>query len=220
MPTEPLKPCTLGGPGLGMDIDIVDRDGNSVRENNERGYLVARDSCPSMTKSLWSGDERYLNEYWLTFRDPPMWDHGDWAQKDDDGFWFLHGRADDALNVAGRKVGPAEVEGALIDHEAVNQAAAIGAPDDTTGTAVVAYVVLEAGIEETDDLREELRAQVGEELGKPFRPREVLFVDEFPKTQSGKIIRRAIQATYTGEDLGDMSSIENPAALEELEDAR
>ncbi|PGF15239.1 acetyl-CoA synthetase [Natrinema sp. CBA1119] len=220
LPTEPLKPCTLGGPGLGMDIDIVDREGNSVREDNERGYLVARDSCPSMTKSLWSGDERYLEEYWSTFRDPPMWDHGDWAQKDDDGFWFLHGRADDALNVAGRKVGPAEVEGALIDHEAVNQAAAIGAPDDTTGTAVVAYVVLEAGVEETDDLREELRAQVGEELGKPFRPREVLFVDEFPKTQSGKIIRRAIQAAYTGEDLGDMSSIENPAALEELEDAR
>ncbi|QLK25864.1 AMP-binding protein [Natrinema zhouii] len=220
MPTEPLKPCTLGGPGLGMDIDIVDREGNSVRENNERGYLVARDSCPSMTKSLWSGDERYLEEYWSTFEDPPMWDHGDWAQKDEDGFWFLHGRADDALNVAGRKVGPAEVEGALIDHEAVNQAAAIGAPDDTTGTAVVAYVILEAGFEESDDLREELRAQVGDELGKPFRPREVLFVDEFPKTQSGKIIRRAIQAAYTGEDLGDMSSIENPEALEELEDAR
>ncbi|ELZ10569.1 AMP-dependent synthetase and ligase [Natrinema thermotolerans DSM 11552] len=218
MPTESLKPCTLGGPGLGMDIDVVDREGNSVKEDNERGYLVARDSCPSMTKSLWSGDERYLNEYWSTFED--MWDHGDWAQKDADGFWFLHGRADDTLNVAGRKVGPAEVEGALIDHAAVNQAAAIGAPDDTTGTAVVAYVVLEDGYEETDDLREELRAQVGEELGKPFRPREVLFVDEFPKTQSGKIIRRAIQATYTGEDLGDMSSIENPAALEELEDAR
>ncbi|MDF9745390.1 AMP-binding protein [Natrinema salsiterrestre] len=218
MPTEPLKPCTLGGPGLGMDIDVVDREGNSVREDNERGYLVARDSCPSMTKSLWSGDERYLEEYWSTFED--MWDHGDWAQKDADGFWFLHGRADDTLNVAGRKVGPAEVEGALIDHAAVNQAAAIGAPDDTTGTAVVAYVVLEDGVEETDDLREELRAQVGEELGKPFRPREVLFVDEFPKTQSGKIIRRAIQATYTGEDLGDMSSIENPGALEELEDAR
>ncbi|MBZ6496640.1 AMP-binding protein [Natrinema longum] len=218
MPTEPLKPCTLGGPGLGMDIDVVDRDGTSVKEHNERGYLVARDSCPSMTKSLWSGDERYLEEYWSTFED--MWNHGDWAQKDADGFWFLHGRADDTLNVAGRKVGPAEVEGALIDHEAVNQAAAIGAPDDTTGTAVVAYVVLEEGVDETDALREELRAQVGEELGKPFRPREVLFVDEFPKTQSGKIIRRAIQATYTGEDLGDMSSIENPGALEELEDAR
>ncbi|ELY43686.1 AMP-binding protein [Natronorubrum sulfidifaciens] len=218
MPTEPLKPCTLGGPGLGMNIDIVDASGESVKEDHERGYLVARDSCPSMTKSLWSGDERYLDEYWSRFDD--LWNHGDWAQKDEDGFWFLHGRADDALNVAGRKVGPAEVEGALIDHESVNQAAAIGAPDDTTGTAVVTYVVLEDGVEETDDLRGELRAQVGEELGKPFRPREVLFVDEFPKTQSGKIIRRAIEATYTGEDLGDMSSIENPDALENLEDAR
>jgi acetyl-CoA synthetase len=218
MPTEPLKSCTLGGPGLGMDIDIVDATGDSVKENHERGYLVARDSCPSMTKSLWSGDERYLKTYWSRFDD--MWNHGDWAQKDEDGFWFLHGRADDALNVAGRKVGPAEVEGALIDHDAVNQAAAIGAPDDTTGTAVVTYVILEDGVEESDDLREALRAQVGEELGKPFRPREVLFVDEFPKTQSGKIIRRAIEATYTGEDLGDMSSIENPDALEDLEDAR
>ncbi|GAB7119597.1 hypothetical protein JCM9743_20610 [Natrinema sp. JCM 9743] len=171
-----------------------------------------------MTKSLWSGDERYLEEYWSTFDD--LWDHGDWAQTDDDGFWFLHGRADDALNVAGRKVGPAEVEGALIDHEAVTQAASIGAPDDTTGTAVVAYVVLEDGSEETDDLREELRAQVGEELGKPFRPREVLFVDQLPKTQSGKIVRRAVEALYTGEDLGDMSSIENPDALAGIRDAR
>jgi acetyl-CoA synthetase len=220
MPTQPLKPCTLGGPGLGMAVDIVNSQGESVAEAHERGFLVARDSCPSMTKSLWEGDERYLDTYWSTFEDPPLWDHGDWAQKDEDGFWFLHGRADDALNVAGRKVGPAEVEGALIEHEAVNQAAAVGVPDDTTGTAVVTYVILEEGFEESDDLREALREQVGEELGKPFRPREVLFVDEFPKTQSGKIIRRAIQATYTGEELGDMSSIENPGALERLEEAR
>jgi acetyl-CoA synthetase len=218
MPGQPLKPCTLGGPGLGMDIDIVNRGGESIRDNHERGFLVARSSCPSMTKSLWSGDERYLQEYWSTWED--LWDHGDWAQADEDGFWFLHGRADDTLNVAGRKVGPAEVEGALIEHEAVNQAAAVGVPDETTGTAVVAYVVLEPGEEEGDDLREALKEQVGEELGKPFRPREVLFVDEFPKTQSGKIIRRAIQATYTGEGLGDMSSIENPEALEEIEEAR
>ncbi|MDL5361614.1 AMP-binding protein [Halalkalicoccus sp. NIPERK01] len=220
MPNQPLKPCTLGGPGLGMDVDIVNSQGESVADSHERGFLVARDSCPSMTKSLWEGDERYLEEYWSSFEDPPLWDHGDWAQKDGDGFWFLHGRADDALNVAGRKVGPAEVEGALMDHEAVNQAAAVGVPDDTTGTAVVTYVILEEGVEESDELREELRAQVGEELGKPFRPREVLFVSEFPKTQSGKIIRRAVQASYTGEDLGDMSSIENPDALAQLEDAR
>ena len=217
MPTQPLKPCTLGGPGLGMDIDIVDADGSSVRESGERGYLVARDSCPSMTKSLWSGDERYLEEYWSTWED--LWDHGDFAQKDADGFWFLHGRADDALNVAGRKVGPAEIEGVLIDHDAVNQAAAVGVPDDTTGTAVVAYVVLEPGSEPSDELRGELRELVGNEHGKPFRPRELLFVDAFPKTQSGKIIRRAIEAVHRGEDPGDLSSMENPEVLDELRNA-
>jgi acetyl-CoA synthetase len=220
LPTQPLKPCTLGGPGLGMNIDIVDATGESIKDDHERGYLVARDSCPSMTKSLWSGDERYLEEYWARFEDPPMWDHGDWAQEDEDGFWFLHGRADDALNVAGRKVGPAEVEGAAMEHDDVNQAAAVGVPDDTTGTAVVLYVITEDDVDESDGLREEIREMVGEELGKPFRPREVLFVDEFPKTQSGKIIRRAVEATYTGEDLGDLSSIENPGALEAIEDAR
>ncbi len=216
LPTQPLKPCTLGGPGLGMAIDVVDAEGNSVREDNERGFLVARDSCPSMTKSLWSGDERYLAEYWSHFEG--LWDHGDFAQKDEDGFWFLHGRADDALNVAGRKVGPAEIEGVLIDHDAVNQAATVGVPDDTTGTAVVAYVVLEPDFEPSDALREELRTLVGEEHGKPFRPRELLFVDAFPKTQSGKIIRRAIEAVYSGEDPGDLSSMENPEALEGLKD--
>jgi len=220
MPTQPLKPCTLGGPGLGMDIDIVDETGDSIRDAHERGYLVARDSNPAMTKSLWGGDERYLHEYWSTFESPPMWNHGDWAQMDEAGLWFLHGRADDALNVAGRKVGPAEIEGAAMEHEAVNQAAAVGVPDDTTGTAVVLYVIVEAGVEESDALREAVRELVGDEQGKPFRPREVLFVDAFPKTQSGKIIRRAVQGTYTGEELGDMSSIENPEALEGIEHAR
>jgi len=218
LPIHSLKPCTLGGPALGMDVDIVDATGESIADSHEQGYLVTRSSAPSMTKSLWSGDDRYLEEYWSRFGD--LWDHGDWAQQDEDGFWFLHGRSDDVLNVAGRKVGPAEVEGALIDHEAVNAAAAIGAEDETTGTAVVAYVILEAGQAEGDDLREELRAHVGEELGKPFRPREVLFVDEFPKTQSGKIVRRLIQSVYEAEELGDLSSIENPDALDHIADAR
>jgi len=218
LPTHSLKPCTLGGPALGMDVDIVNARGESIADTNERGYLVARSSAPSMTKSLWSGDERYLEEYWSRFEN--MWDHGDWAQKDEDGFSFLHGRSDDVLNVAGRKVGPAEVEGALIDHEAVNAAAAIGADDDTKGTAVVAYVILEPGVEESDELRSKLRQHVGEGLGKPFMPREVLFVDEFPKTQSGKIVRRLIQSVYEGQELGDLSSIENPDALDLIDEAR
>ncbi|MFP4591693.1 MAG: AMP-binding enzyme, partial [Halobacteriales archaeon] len=218
MPIQPLKPCTLGGPGLGMDIDIVDHAGESVKDDHERGFLVARDSCPSMTKSLWSGDERYLEEYWSTWED--LWDHGDWAQMDEDGLWFLHGRADDALNVAGRKVGPAEVEGALIDHEAVTAAAAIGVPDETTGEAVVAYVITEPGVEGDDALRTALLDHVADELGKPFRPRDLRFVDAFPMTQSGKIVRRAIQAAHLGEAPGDLSSIENPEAIERIEAAR
>jgi len=216
-PVHSLKPCTLGAPALGMDVDIVDARGESIVDTTERGYLVCRSSAPSMTKSLWSGDERYLEEYWSRFED--MWNHGDWAQRDADGFWFLHGRSDDVLNVAGRKVGPAEVEGALIEHDAVNAAAAVGVPDDTTGTAVVTYVILEDGYEPSEALEEELREQVGTELGKPFKPRELLFVDEFPVTQSGKIVRRIIQAAYTGEDLGDRSSIENPAAIDAIREA-
>jgi acetyl-CoA synthetase len=217
-PLHSLKPGTLGGPALGMDIDIMDVQGKSIADDHEKGYLVCKSSAPSMTKSLWSDDERYLEEYWSHFGD--LWDHGDWAQKDEDGFWFLHGRSDDVLNVAGRKVGPAEVEGALIKHEAVNAAVAVGADDETKGTAVVTYVILNEGYEESDDLRGELRAQVGAELGKPFRPREVLFVDKFPKTQSGKIVRRIIQGVYKGEKLGDLSSIENPDAIDDVNDAR
>jgi len=215
-PLHSLKPGTLGGPALGMDIDVVDAQGESVAD--EKGYLVCQSSAPSMTKSLWSGDERYLAEYWSRFGD--MWDHGDWAQKDEDGFWFLHGRSDDVLNVAGRKVGPAEVESTLIEHDAVNAAVAIGADDETKGTAVVTYVILNEGFKESADLREVLRAQVGRALGKPFRPREVRFVDEFPETQSGKIVRRIIQNVYEGAELGDLSSIENPDAIDEIDNAR
>jgi len=218
MPIQSLKPTTLGGPGLGMDIDIVDDSGESIKDEHERGYLVARDSCPSMTKSLWSGDERYLEEYWSTWDD--VWDHGDWALMDEDGLWYLLGRADDALNVAGRKVGPAEIESVLVDHEDVNQAAAVGVPDDTTGTAVVCYVIPEEGADTGDKLRGQLRTLVGEEHGKPFRPKEILFVEDLPRTQSGKIIRRAVSAVHQGEDPGDLSSMENPEALDEIRDAR
>ena len=218
LPIQPLKPTTLGGPGLGMDIDIVDEAGDSIVDQHRRGYLVARDSCPSMTKSLWGGDERYLKEYWSTWDD--LWDHGDWAITDEDGLWYLLGRADDAMNVAGRKVGPAEVEGALIDHEAVTAAAAVGVPDDTTGEAVVAYVITEPGVTEDDALREELLDQVAEDLGKPFRPQDLLFVEEFPMTQSGKIVRRAIEAAHRGDTLGDLSSIENPEAIEAIRSAK
>jgi len=214
MPDQPLKPCSLGGPSLGMNVDIVDEAGNSVVEKGEQGYLVAKDSCPAFTDSLWAGDERYLDEYWSTWSN--LWDHGDWAKCDQDGFWYILGRSDDALNVAGKKVGPAEIEGVLIKNEAVNQAAVCGVSDETSGTAVLAFVVLEQGYSEDEILINQLIKHVGVEHGKPFRPREILFVDELPKTQSGKLIRRALSAVYEGEETGDLSSIKNPDSLESI----
>jgi acetyl-CoA synthetase len=216
MPDQPLKPCSLGGPSPGMNIDIVDESGRSVLDSQEQGYLVARDSCPGFTDSLWSGDERYLEEYWSTW--DGLWDHGDWAQRDEDGFWYILGRADDALNVAGKKVGPAEIESVLINHPAVNQAAVCGVPDETSGTAVIAFVVLETDQSVSEPLSERLYELVGSEHGKPFRPREILFVNELPKTQSGKVIRRALSAVYHGDDPGDLSSIENPGSLNQIRD--
>ncbi len=218
LPVHSLKPCTLGGPALGMDVDIVNGRGQSIVDNNERGYLVARSSAPSMTRSLWSGDERYLEAYWNRFDD--MWNHGDWARKDEDGFWFLLGRSDEVLNVAGRKVGPAEIEEALIDHSAVNAAATIGVDDETKGTAIVAFVILESSAEASEEVIDELKIHVGDKLGQPFRPREILVVDEFPKTQSGKIVRRLLHSVYEDEEIGDLSSIENPGALEKISDMK
>jgi acetyl-CoA synthetase len=197
LPGQPLKPCTVGQPGFGIDVDIVDEQGESVLGTSKRGYLAVRSSCPSMTKSLWEGDERYLNKCWSTWPERDLWDHGDWAQQDDDGYWYLYGRADDAINVAGRKVGPGEIEEALLQHPGISEAAVIGVPDEITGEAIAAYVVLHRGIKKTKELTEEIRDQVGDEFGKPFRPQEIRVVEEVPTNQSGKILRGEIRRNYT-----------------------
>ena len=215
-PLSRLRPTTLGGPGLGMAVEVVDTDGSPLDQPLQRGYLVASDSCPSMTQSLWSGDERYLDEYWSTW--DGLWDHGDWAMVDPDGLWYLQGRADEALNIAGRKVGPAEIEGVLMDHAAVNQAAVVGVDDPTTGTAAVAFVIPEAGVEPDESLTAALGQRVRERHGPPFRPREILYVDAFPKTQSGKILRRVMADLYDGASVGELDTLQNPAALEAIRD--
>ncbi len=214
LPIVPLKPCTLGrGGALGMDVDVVDDEGNSLRGG--KGHLVARSPAPSMTKGLWKDPERYIETYWSRFDD--IWYHGDWATVDEDGYWFLHGRADDTIKVAGKRVGPAEVEGALISHPSVVEAAAIGAPHEVKGEEVVCFAVLREGVEPSEALRRELIDHVAGELGKALRPAAVHFVAALPKTRSAKIVRRAIRARYLGEgDLGDLSSVENPEALDEI----
>ncbi|MBX6311575.1 MAG: AMP-binding protein, partial [Isosphaeraceae bacterium] len=210
LPITPLKPCSLVGPALGMDIDIFDPTGQPLR--NGVGELVCKKPWPAMTRGLWNDPDRYLTTYWSRW--PDVWVHGDWASRDEDGDWFLHGRSDDTIKVAGKRLGPAEIESALVGHPAVAESAAIGVPDEIKGEAIWCYVVLKPGREPGDDLRQELRERVAEALGKSFAPSRVEFVAELPKTRSAKVLRRAIRACVLGQEPGDLSSLENPRALE------
>ncbi len=206
LPIQALKPCSLGGPAPGMSTEVVDEHGVPVR--GRKGYLVCTRPAPSMTRGIWGDPERYIETYWSKF--PGMWYHGDWASVDEDGHWFLHGRADESMNVAGRKVGPAEVEEAMMQHPGVADAAVIGVPDELKGEAIVGYAVAKPGT--TLDAAAVGRTVV-EVLGPTFRPREIVVVAELPKTQSGKIVRRLIRQKYLGEELGDLSTVANPWAL-------
>ena len=205
---EAIKPCSLGGPSLGMDVDVFDADGNPVR--GQLGELVCRQPWPAMTRGVWGDPERYLESYWSTF--PGVWRHGDWAMVDAEGQWFVHGRSDEAINVAGKRVGPAELEGALVAHAAVAEAAAVGVPDATKGEAIWCFWTPANGAQA--DVSDQLAAHVGRQLGRPFTPARVMRVDELPKTRSAKILRRAIRAVAIGDDPGDLSGAQNPEALE------
>ncbi|BBG02768.1 MULTISPECIES: AMP-binding protein [Pseudonocardia] len=209
-PVEPIASCSLGGPSLGMDVDVVDAAGQPVR--GEIGELVCRQPWPAMTRGVWRDRERYLEAYWSTF--PGLWRHGDHAIVDQEGRWFLRGRSDDVMNVAGKRLAPAEVEAVLIAHPDVAEAAVVGVPDPKKGEAVWAFWVPRAGAAENPDIVEELRRMVGEELGKPFAPSLVRRVAQLPKTRSAKIMRRAVRAAALGEDPGDLSGAENPGALD------
>ena len=207
-PVEPIKVCSLGGVSLGMDMDVLDADGKSVR--GEVGELVCRQPWPAMTRGIWGDPDRYIETYWSTYAG--VWRHGDWARVDEDGQWFLLGRSDDTINVAGKRLGPAEVESVLVGHGAVSEAAVVGVPDETKGEAVWCFVVAPGA--DGDGLADELGELVARELGRPFKPSRVVVVEALPKTRSAKILRRAVRAVAVGEDPGDMTSAENPQALE------
>jgi acetyl-CoA synthetase len=210
-PVEPLKPCSLGGPGLGMDVDVF-TDAGEPAPRGTMGHLVCKQPAPSMTKSFLHDDARYLETYFSRF--PGVWYHGDWAMVDEDGQWFLFGRTDDTMKVAGKRVGPGEVEAALTSHVAVSEAAAIGVPDEIKGMALVCFVVLKNGV--VSPTEPELIAHVARELGKPLAPKNVFAVPALPKTRSGKIVRATIARSFLGEPLGDVSSIDNPQTLDAI----
>jgi len=209
-PVEEIKVCSLGGPSHGMDVDVFDDQGNPVR--GQVGELVCKQPWPGMTRGIWGDPERYEETYWSMY--PGVWRHGDWALIDDDGDWFLLGRSDDTINVAGKRLGPAEVESVLVSHPSVAESAVVGVPDKTKGEAIWCFCVVSGN--GGDETAEELRELVAQELGRPFKPSRVVFVDALPKTRSAKILRRAVRAVAVGDDPGDMSSAENPQALDSI----
>ena len=224
-PLLPIKPCSFPAPCPGMDVDILDEDGKPV-EPGKVGELVIKQPWIGMARGFWQEKERYLETYWSRFKN--IWVHGDFAMRDKDNHWFILGRSDDTLKVAGKRVGPAEVESLLVAHPLVTEAAVIGVPDEVKGTAMVAFCVLQSsppyeggGADASSDgvvlsLEKELKALVAKDMGKPLAPSKIHFVSALPKTRNAKVMRRVIRAAYLGEDAGDLSALENPLAVEEL----
>jgi acetyl-CoA synthetase len=213
---EPQKPTSFSGPIPGMDADVVDDQGRPVR--GQVGELVLKQSWPGITRGFWRDQERYLETYWS--RIPGMWVHGDWALIDDEGYWYILGRSDDTIKVAGKRLGPAEVESAAVASASVAEAAAIGVPDPLKGEHVVVFCVPRGSAPETETLRGQVDAAITRALGKALKPEKVLIVRELPKTRSGKIMRRVIRSLYLGTEPGDLSSLENPSSLDEIRAAR
>ncbi len=215
LPITELKPCTLRGPGLGMDIDTYDDDGKPVR--GKMGHLVATKPAPSMTKGFWHDPDRYIETYWSRW--PKVWYHGDWAYIDEDGFWFLGGRSDDTIKVAGRRTGPGEIEAVIMKHPGAAECAAIGVPHEIKGEGIVCFVALKPGFEHSEGLRKDMENLVVKEMGKTLRPEKILFVSDLPKTRTAKIVRRVVRAVYLGKELGDTSSVENLDSIEAIKKA-
>ena len=209
---EPIRSCAFTGPVPGMAADVVDDQGNPIR--GAVGELVMRQPWVGITRGFWKDDQRYLDTYWSRF--PDTWVHGDWAEVDQDGFWYIRGRSDDTLKVAGKRIGPAEIESAAVAHEAVQEAAAIGVPDEVKGEVVVVFAIPRPGFTPSPELGEAVRQSIAQRLGASMRPKSVCFVTDLPKTRNAKIMRRVIRAAFLGAPTGDLTSLENPAAVEQI----
>ncbi len=214
-PILPLKPTAFSGPCPGIAADVFDEQGRPVRE--QVGELVIKAPWIGMTRGFWKDPQRYEETYWSRW--PGVWVHGDFAAVDSDGMWYILGRSDDIIKIAGKRLGPAEAESILVSHPEVVEAAAIGVPDDIKGNALVVFCVLAPGSQASDELRQELKGLLVKSLGKPLAPKRVLFVSDLPKTRNAKVMRRMVKAAYLGQDPGDTSSLVNPEAVEEINHA-
>ncbi|MFW9955805.1 MAG: AMP-binding protein [Candidatus Thorarchaeota archaeon] len=215
-PLLPLKACAFSGPCPGIAADVFDESGKSVR--GQVGELVIKSPWIGMTRGFWKNPSRYEDTYWSRWEN--VWVHGDFAAIDSDGLWYILGRSDDIIKVAGKRVGPAEPESIVVAHPSVVEAAAIGVPHDIKLNEIVLFCVLNHGITPSEELREELKQLVANQMGRPLKPREILFVKDLPKTRNAKVMRRMIRAAYLGEDPGDTAALVNPEAVDEIRRAR
>jgi acetyl-CoA synthetase len=215
-PLLPLKPCAFSAACPGMDADVVDENGKSIR--NAVGELVIKAPWIGMTRGFWHDKQRYLDTYWSRWEN--VWVHGDFAAIDNDGLWYILGRSDDTIKIAGKRLGPAEVESILVRHESIMEAAAIGVPHDVKGSELILFAVTRPGLSPTEALRQELNKMVVAEMGKALAPKAILFVSDLPKTRNAKVMRRVIRSAYLGLELGEISSLMNPQAVDEIRRAK
>lgn len=214
--TIPLKPGSGTLPIPGLDMAVVDENGKVVSDN-QKGYLVIRNPWPGMLLTLWQDDEKYKKVYWSKYEN--CYYPGDYAIKDEDGYFWLLGRADDVLKVAGHRIGTAELESCIVSHNSVAESAVCGIPDDVKGEVIVAFVVLKEGVAKSDELKKQLYAQIRNDIGPIATPKEIYFVSKLPKTRSGKIMRRLLKAIASGKQIGDVSTLEDGAAVTEVQSA-
>ncbi|NIW97198.1 MAG: AMP-binding protein, partial [Phycisphaerae bacterium] len=213
---KPLKPCAFSGPVIGMDADVVDDSGNPTR--GEVGELILRKPWIGMTRGFWKDKQRYLDSYWNRLEN--IWVHGDFAAIDKDNLWYILGRSDDTIKVAGKRLGPAEVEAVVNSHPDVTESAAIAVPHPVKDNEIVVFCVLKSGASPDETLRDKLKELVTSELGKPLKPKEIKFTSVLPKTRNAKVMRRVIRAAYLGGDPGDTSSLEDANSVEAIRQAR
>jgi acetyl-CoA synthetase len=197
----------------GIEAEVVDNQGYPV-EAGKGGYLVIKTPWPSMLRTIYGDDKRYINTYWSKYADTYF--PGDGAKRDEDGYFWLLGRVDDVINVSGHRLGTAEVESALVDHYKVAEAAVIGKSHDIKGQCIVAFVTVKEGVEATPELAEQLRIHVAVKIGSIAKPEKIYFTVDLPKTRSGKIMRRLLGDIAEGRVLGDTTTLADPGVIDSL----
>ncbi len=214
--TIPLKPGSATLPIPGVNVAVLDEKGMEL-PTNTKGYLVIQNPWPGMLLTLWANDEKYKKMYWSKYKN--IYDVGDFAIKDNDGYFWILGRADDVLKIAGHRIGTAEVESSIVSHHGVAEAAVCGIPHEIKGEVIIAFVVLKEGIQKNDNLKKEIINSIRTGIGPIATPEQLYFVPKLPKTRSGKIMRRLLKAIAMNEKIGDVSTLEDGAAVSEIQAA-